>query len=798
MNEQRYKSFLPLLSSQKTLSLILVLAALLVYSNTFKSSFQFDDDFFIVNNLSIRDIGNLKLIWKGVLSQPSRFVGFYTFALNYHFNKLNVFGYHFVNILIHVCSGFCLWWFVMLLLKTPKLRGETIAGYSSVVGFLIALLFIVHPCQTQAVTYISQRFSSLATLFYIMTLCFYLRGRSEQKFSYTMCLSFIGSGLSALLAMFTKEISVTLPFAVILTEYLLLSRKRSFLEDFKSENGKQIVFGLVILGFFMIIPKLFQFNFVGLLFGESMSQSHDGDVITFGRYLITQFRVFAVFLRLLIMPFGQNLDYDFILSKSFFELSAMFSFIIFVGSFVLGFRLRKNNLLATYGIFLFMISFSANFVPRANVIFEHKLYLLSVGFMIFSCAILFKAVKPLNKFVITICIVAAMFACLTYLRNNIWRNEISLWSDTVKKSPDKLRPLINLAKAYLNSENFEPAIVYLNKALTMNPRSYKAYNNRGVFYRLKGSYDLALKDYNQAIALDPSFNLTYGNRGILFQKIGRDDLALQDFNKALALNPNNAEVYNDLGLLYKKIQQNDLMVENYNKSIEMDPSNANAFNNRANYRVKEQRFDLALADYNMAISIDPDSAEIYNGRGAAYYHLKEYDLAVNDYSKAIARRKNFYQSYTNRAMAYHAKGLYELALGDFNRALKIEPQYLQAYYSRGELYVKTKQYDKAIVDYSKVLELEPKTINAYHNRAIVYWEIKDYELALKDIDKTIGLNEDLASAHFIRSLIFRSLGSQDEALRSAQKARSLGLSIDEKYFISLNQMIGDGSGKVDE
>ncbi|HBG61989.1 MAG: hypothetical protein A2Y03_01115 [Omnitrophica WOR_2 bacterium GWF2_38_59] len=788
MNEQRYTPYLKLLSSKKILGVILIFAALAVYSNTFTSSFQFDDSFFIVNNLSIRALGNLMPIWKGVLSQPSRFVGFYTFALNYHFHKLNVIGYHVVNVLIHICSGFFFWWFIRLVISTPKLKYDPIAKNKDIVGFLAALVFIVHPVQTQAVTYISQRFSSLATLFYIMSLCFYMRGRMEKTFSKYKCFDFIGSGFCAVLAMFTKEIAVTLPFAVILTEYFLFYRKRSFFEDFKEENGKQVIFGLVILGFLLIIPKLFQFNFSGLMFGEKMSQSHDGDVITFGTYLISQFRVFAVFLRLLVMPFGQNLDYDFMLSKSIFEWPAMGSLAIFIGLFFTGLYLRKKNLLAAYGILLCMLSFSANFVPRINLIFEHKLYLLSVGFIIFSCAILFRAIKPFKKFVITVCIVAFVFSCLTYLRNNIWKDEISLWEDTVKKSPNKLRPLINLAKAYLKQDDFEPAIIYLNKALELNPNSYKAYNNRGVFYRLKGRYDLAMEDFNKAIALDPSFSLTYGNRGVLLQKVGRDDLALKDFNTALALNPNNAEVYNNLGLLYKKINQTDLMVENYNKSIEMNPSNSRAYNNRANYRAKEKRFDLALADYNMAIAIDPNSAESYNGRGATYYQLADYDLAIKDYSKAIAMRKNFYQAYNNRAMAYHAKGLYELALNDFNKTLSISPKYLQAYYSRAEVYVKVKQYGRAINDYSRVLALDPATVNAYHNRAAVYWETKQYDLALKDIDEAIELDKNLASAYFIRSLIYRSLGKKDEALKSAQQAQDLGSLISKEYFIGLKQI----------
>ena len=200
------------------IALILVLGSL-IYSNTLRAPFVFDDEPFIVYNKNIKDLGNLTAIWQAA-AVPSRFISFLSFAINYHFNGQEVSSYHLVNIGIHLINALLVYWLMMITLR----RGAVPAPFRGGPGdpaptvynrylfsACVALLFLTHPIQTQAVTYITQRFTSLATLFYLATICFYASGRIYRKPIYYGIAVF-----SAVLAMFTKEIALTLPITVIL------------------------------------------------------------------------------------------------------------------------------------------------------------------------------------------------------------------------------------------------------------------------------------------------------------------------------------------------------------------------------------------------------------------------------------------------------------------------------------------------------------------------------------------------------------------------------------------------------
>ena len=149
-------------------AIVIIVLGLICYSNTFDAQFYFDDLKSIVDNLSIRDLGNLRAIWK---FSPIRFITYLSFAVNYHFGELNVFGYHLVNILIHITAAYFVYLFTLYLsILSNKQTPYWIAVFA-------ALIFLCHPIQTQAVTYIVQRAASLATLFYMISLTCYVRAR---------------------------------------------------------------------------------------------------------------------------------------------------------------------------------------------------------------------------------------------------------------------------------------------------------------------------------------------------------------------------------------------------------------------------------------------------------------------------------------------------------------------------------------------------------------------------------------------------------------------------------------------
>jgi len=313
----------PILTKLLPVFFLLALLATLIYSNTFSVPFVFDDTRNIVENPRIKDLKNF-LDFSG-----SRYIGFLSFALNYYFGELNLFGYHLVNLTIHIANGFLVYLLVSLLLRTPRITSSDLAIQSPWIGFATALLFISHPIQTQAVTYIVQRFASLATLFYLLAAVCYLTWRlapSERRSRY---LWYCASLLSTVLAMKTKEISFTLPAMLLLIEKVFFRRR----------EGKQWIVLVPFLLTLLIIP-LSRIDMAG---GASEGFAQETTAISRSDYLFTQFRVILTYVRVLLFPIDQNLIYDYPIFHSFFEPQVFLSFLL--NAILLGLSLYFMGLL---------------------------------------------------------------------------------------------------------------------------------------------------------------------------------------------------------------------------------------------------------------------------------------------------------------------------------------------------------------------------------------------------------------------------------------------------------------------
>ncbi len=692
-----------------------------LYSNTFRNEFVFDDLIFIVSNPAIRDVTHLDSIW-GMLSQPSRFVAFYSFALNYHFHQLDVFGYHVTNVVIHLMSGVLVWWLVGMLvgnLSRKQTSGVCLqqkitnrpprSVYGSTVALFVALIFVAHPVQTQAVTYVTQRFASLATMFYLLAVCLYMKGREDASARLYKYYFFIGAVVAGVLGMFTKEIVITLPLMILLIEFMFLRPSETAHRPRRSVYG----WGTILL-FCLIIPAVFSFNVKSMLFAQKMSESHVGDVITFGKYVLTQFRVMMVFLRISFFPIGLNPDYDFSLSQNIFDLSTSLSLITWIGVLVAAIRFKKYNTLMAFGMFWFVFTLAPNFIPRRHVIFEHKLYLPMVGFAIALVVGLRHVMKDYKKYVIVLSLIVGTCSFLTFQRNSVWQDGVTLWQDVLKKSPHRLRPHMNLGGAFLRHGNFNQAIEYFTKALTIDSQHAKAYNNRGVAYGAKKQYNTALENFNQALMLNPDFDEAYNNRGNAYRHMGQNNLALADYDKAIEINPRLEDAYSNRGVIYKI----------------------------------QGQYDAALADYNKALEINPTYIKAYSNRGTAYVEMKKYALALEDYKNA----------------------------------LKLNPHFWEAYYNRGIAYFNTRKYQLALADYDKVIQMNPRFEGAYWQRANIYLAMNRMEDVLKDYNNIIKLNSQNGLVYYKRSLIYKAKNQREKALQDALKAKSFGYNVDQGYI----------------
>ena len=548
---------------------IIIIVGALAYLNSFHGPFVFDDDTNIARNKSILGFGTAL-----TESFRSRAIGYITFALNYKINGLDVVGFHVFNLAVHLAVALLVFWLVIITLKTPFFKGSRLAEsrlIPLIIALFAALIFVTHPVQTQAVTYIVQRFTSLATLFYLLSLIMYAKWRLAKDvpeghsiFGYIVTINpeisrgvlYTISLFSVFLAMQTKEIAFTLPVGIALWEF-------SFCEG---RLKKRI---LNLLPFFIMVPMI---PFVLMRDKASLTSAAGAtDPPAVFDYFFTQLRVIVTYLRLLVFPAGQNLDYDYPVYSSFFDLNVLLSTFFLIAFLALGVLLwrlsgtgveRAPLRLAAFGILWFFITISveSSFISIAAVIFEHRLYLPSVGLIItlvavvaWATGILKGRVPSLGKAAVALgAVVVIVLAVATYERNKVWSDPLILWGDAASKSPEKYRPHYNLGYYYQEMGQSEKAEAEFKTAIEFDTKQTGALRHLGAIYTNKKLYDEAIYYFNKAIEINPKDYKSHTDLGSIYYMQGRYDLAYAEYITALTLNPNDSSARKNIELLRDK------------------------------------------------------------------------------------------------------------------------------------------------------------------------------------------------------------------------------------------------------
>jgi hypothetical protein len=527
--------------------LLVIILGILGYSNTLNGPFYFDDVHNIVENPIVKNLNyyitpSKASVHKGFAEYPlliNRYIGSLTLAINYKVHGLDVTGYHVANLLIHLCNALFVYWFVQLIFTTlaSGAGGNTPLPikHASTIAFFASLLFVTHPLQTQAVTYIVQRFASLATMFYLFSIIMYIKFRLTiddsynknhgNKISIKAFVYYLIALLAAVLAMKTKEIAFTLPAMIVLFEFLF----------FKGEIKSRILYLVPFILTMLIIPATLIY-IVNLDGGVGTPTRLATDMPRFD-YLFTEFRVIITYLRLVFFPVGQNLDYDYPLYHSIFEPEVFLSFLALLticSTVIYSFwRYRKTQPLTRvicFGTawFFATLSIESSIIPIVDVIFEHRMYLPSFGiFLVLSVLLVMVIEKCRHKLVketvfSSVIIITLVFTGVTYARNNVWNDALVFWQDVVNKSPEKARGHNYLGLVYKEKGNLNLAIKHSNKAIALDPLDPNAYSNLGIAYFEKGLIDESITAFRNAIRIKPThanahFNLglAYGEKGLI-------------------------------------------------------------------------------------------------------------------------------------------------------------------------------------------------------------------------------------------------------------------------------------------
>lgn len=534
--------------------LLLFVLAVAVYANTFQVPFYFDDDIFIINNPVIHSLSGF--LGGGGFGSNPRYISYLTFAINYAFGGLNVVGYHLVNLAIHIGNSLLVYFFVRLLVRTPSLKGINSRGLVFI-PLATAVLFTIHPMQTQAVTYISQRMASLVTFFYLASVVSHLNWRLSREegapFSSGRVLFYWTVSLcTAVLAMKTKENAFTLPLALLLVEFCF----------FGIPGRQRLLEMLPVLLTIVIIPLtvLSPSQSGSSLLTEVNNATEAGALLSRSEYLFTQFGVICRYLGLLIIPIGQIFDYYtgyqavFSLADPRAFIPGMFLLTLAGAAFVLliksgetvndgtSFPHREARLIGFAILWFFVtISVESSILPIADVYFEHRVYLPSVGFFLSIAALvalIWNRWPSLNKIMISVCIIVALLLSgATLARNQLWRDPITMWQDVKQKAPKNPRVWTNLGKEYSLRKMHREAIAEYKTSIELNPRSPSPYNNLGRTYLDLGMVAEALPYFRSSIEKDQEFPLAHHNLGVALMKLGDYSSAVGELQIAVQLRP---------------------------------------------------------------------------------------------------------------------------------------------------------------------------------------------------------------------------------------------------------------------
>lgn len=525
--------------------LLFVAIGFVLYANTFSNQMFWDDDDNILKNQFIQSwkyfpkyFSENLIAGAGLLSNYWRPILSIVFSLEWHLWKDCPLGYHFVNISFHVADAVLLFFILFFLFKNRWLAVFT------------SLIFLVHPLQTEAVTYVSGLGDPLSVFFIFLGLLFYLKFRAPKQEllahkrylanRYNCKVSRIsgakprseqssttgrGSGKSLLkskpyflsllmyiLALMSKETAIVMPALIFISDFFFVSQNEEL--SFKDKLKK---IGKAIWPFFLLAGVYILLRATVLNFINTFNLYNEENVFTsnFHVRLFTFFRVLTIYFSLLFSPFNLHMERSVEMATSLSSFSVIFGGLVFLGLLILSFTKFKQFPILSFGIFWFLIGLAPTsnlLVPVSGLLYEHWLYLPLIGIFLILVWIAQSLGEKYNlqKVLPGILIVfLAFLSILTMDRNRDWADPITFYNQTLKYAPNSYRVINNLGMAYADKENYEQAEKLYTKAISLVSSNPVAYHNLANIYRATGKIDLAVENYKMAISLDPKFSFSY-------------------------------------------------------------------------------------------------------------------------------------------------------------------------------------------------------------------------------------------------------------------------------------------------
>ncbi len=479
----------------------------------------------------------------------------FSFWINHSISGMQTFSYHFLNLLLHLATGALSFLIVRKLLGRA---GETGWKRDGLAAFA-AGLFLLHPLQTESVAYVASRSEALSVMFFYAAFALFLYRRSDA----------IGwleaSGVVALFAaaVSTKEHAAALPALLLLTD--------AFWSSWRGIRRNWRLYALLAVAAAAALRMVWR-----LLRGNNTA-GFSVHAFTWAQYFWTQCRAVWFYLRLFLLPYGQNADHDFAVSKTPAAHGAIVGLAALLLAVAAAIYFRRRFPLASFGFltFLLLLSPTSSFVPILDVVAERRLYLPFIGLLLVVVEFARRWKAPPGKVAAALAGVLALMAVLTYNRSSAWGNAEALWKDTVSKSPEKARPHAQLGFVYFIEQRYAAALPEFEAAARLGPPSYQLLVELGQDYEYLGRHEEAIARLRQAAAQRPDAD-TWSMVAVACLRAGRLAEASDALDNAQRIDPGFAMTYAYRG--YLDAARNDLTAaaSEYQHALSLDPANEEA------------------------------------------------------------------------------------------------------------------------------------------------------------------------------------------------------------------------------
>ena len=563
----------------------LIVVGFFVYFFNLSNPLFWDDEDWIIRNNFVHTISwdNIKfwlthntLAGVGLKSNYYRPFLFFTFALNYVISGIKPLGYHLLSNFIHIANGLL----VFLLLKRLDFgisnpikvqpRRFLRLNLGTLTAFLTALIFTIHPLQTEAITYISGRGDALVTLFMLLALWFFAKSN--------LWLSVI----SLALALLSRETAIIFPFLALAFYVSFISQKR-FIASVKDGFIKTWPHFAMVLVYGIL--RLTVLNFQNTLNFYATPNIYSENLYV---RMLTFLSILWEYLKLLFVPIGLHMERSAIVYTSLFQWPVWLIFLGLVGLLGLLSHLYKRQpttfQVLFFGVALFFISLGpvSGITPINALIYEHWLYLPMVGFgLIFSfCLVkLFDYLlrsdlktfqgRTLGLWLLIVGFIAylSFFSYQSIQRNILWGNQLDFYLDILKYEPDSSRINNNVGNVYYNKKDLENAEKYYGIAASQEDIFAEPHFNLGTILQSRGDIYGAIKLYEKAIEINPNFYYSYQNLAVIYAQQGNLTKAVENIEKLKLLIPNNPRVYYNSALVYVVLNNKDQALKDLGEGL---------------------------------------------------------------------------------------------------------------------------------------------------------------------------------------------------------------------------------------